>query len=210
MQSKSKIQWIRFAQERRRPYQSGLNGHHQLYSGVGADIVMESITLIDPDRAQRELRLISSTIIPRDDLRSLSMRPGRSDALHWGQTLWPIARFSESPPRWLWPSLPWHFARSLPRSQLRIPSRFNTRSPARHSEPPTALGRKFSSTRPRPPESLPTSPQPRPLVLSTSSIPARVSHGSPPIPQPPARAAAFRATHGSIPSQERLTSRCPT
>ena len=42
---------------------------------------------------------------PCDDLRFLPTRPHRSDAHTLGPTLRPIARFSESPPRRLWPSL---------------------------------------------------------------------------------------------------------
>jgi hypothetical protein len=49
------------------------SGRHQLYSGVGADIVMESISLIDPEegeeRAQAcEIGLVS-TLRARMDLR---------------------------------------------------------------------------------------------------------------------------------------------
>jgi hypothetical protein len=42
------------------PEPVGWLSHHQLYSGLAADIVMESITLIDPDRLNFSMSLFTT------------------------------------------------------------------------------------------------------------------------------------------------------
>lgn len=131
----------------------------------------------------------------------------RSEARRLSTTLWPMATFSKSPSRRLWPSLPSRCARSLPRSQPHTRSRCVIRSPALRCELPIGLGRRWSLTRYHPPEFRPAPLLPHPHAHSTCSMPARVSHGSQQMPRAAVHGTASRATRGSILSLVRPTSR---